>query len=92
MLGIVRLALRRTEGQLDAEYVRHIAAAKARMARVGIVNIDDADPLIQEAVVAYAKWQENFDGRGEEFHAAFDSICSELATTSGYTDWGDCRG
>ena len=91
MLDKVKLALRITTNALDSEIADLIDAALADLGIAGVVNLDNADPLIIRAVVTYCKV--NFgspeDGEYDRLKAAYDEQKAQLQTATGYTDWGD---
>lgn len=72
MLDIIKRSLRITGDTLDAEIQEQIAAAKAELARVGIVYKDT--PLHTQAVKLYIKWQYNFEGEADRYHRAFELL------------------
>lgn len=91
MLDKVKLALRITTNAFDSEIADLIDAALADLGIAGVVNLDNADPLIIRAVVTYCKV--NFgspeDGEYNRLKAAYDEQKAQLQTATGYTDWGD---
>ena len=91
MLHKVKLALRITTNAFDSEIADLIDAALADLGIAGVVNLDNADPLIIRAVVTYCKV--NFgspeDGEYNRLKAAYDEQKAQLQTATGYTDWGD---
>ena len=91
MLDKVKLALRITTNAFDSEIADLIDSALADLGIAGVVNLDNADPLIIRAVVTYCKV--NFgspeDGEYNRLKAAYDEQKAQLQTATGYTDWGD---
>lgn len=93
MLEYVKLALRMTTNAYDDELNHLIAAA---FLDLGIAGIEDdvlsesgADAIVKQAVITYCKM--NF-GEPEDFDRlkrSYDEQKAQLATATGYTDWGD---
>jgi hypothetical protein len=99
MLYKVKQALRITSNALDAEIEGLIAAAKADLRLSGIVSPDlnkkcpigDAhDPLIERAIILYAKANFGYDEGQEKYREAFEYQKCALALSSSYKR--KCRG
>lgn len=85
MLEAVKLALRIASNAYDTEITDLIAAAKLDLAGAGVVNVDEADPLIKRAIVIYAK--ANFglaNPDAEQYQRSYDRLKTHLALSADY--------
>lgn len=89
MLERVRMELGRTERTFDPLYLAQIEEAKAALSRHGVVigAEDEPKPLIRSAIVAYVKAANDFEGKGDKYMEAFNSLACELSGSTGYTSW-----
>ena len=92
MLDKVKLALRKTAAVFDSEVADYIASAKADLRLVGI-NVPEGgssdttgDPLLDRAIVLYAKSEDNFGGEGERYRKAYDYLKCALSLAGEYTE------
>jgi uncharacterized phage protein (predicted DNA packaging) len=73
----------------DAEITPLIAAALKDLETAGVTKLDDADPLIERAIVTYCKAHFGYDNAdSEKLKAAYDSIKHALTQLAEYTDGG----
>ena len=72
MLDKVKTALRILTTELDEELQDMINACKLDLELTGIVNIDEADPLIIRAAILYAKANFGFSADVNKFQSAYD--------------------
>lgn len=93
MLDKVKLALRVTASAFDEEVTDLIAAAKADLRLVGInVPKDEegspakavGDPLIERAIILYAKAEFGYNGDGERYRKAYDYLKCALSLAGDY--------
>ena len=84
MLDKVKLALRLSGTALDGEVSDLINAAIADLRLVGI-NIP-GDPLLDRAVVLYAKAEFGFNDDAERYRNAYDYLKCALSLTADYTE------
>lgn len=92
MLDKVKLALRISTYAFDEEVKDLINAAEADLEIAGITNIDESDPLIIRAVITYCKANFGESDQYDRLKVAYDEQKAQLATRTGYTDWGDTDG
>ena len=96
MIDDVRLALRLTTTAYDAELTDLINAGKADLGVAGVI-LDEtdpppatiADPLIKKAVVTYVKLHFGSPTDFDKLERTYKEQKAQLATCSGYTDWGN---
>ncbi|MBQ3229673.1 MAG: DNA-packaging protein [Clostridia bacterium] len=93
MLDKVKLALRVTASAFDEEVTDLIAAAKADLRLVGINVPEDeegspaktvGDPLIERAIILYAKAEFGYNGDGERYRKAYDYLKCALSLAGDY--------
>lgn len=87
LLEKVKINLRtKTTAFDEAEVSPLIEAAKKELLEVGVLNIDDKDPLILRAIVTYCKAHFGYDNKdSEKFIASFNSQKNFLSQNSNYT-------
>ncbi len=86
MLDKVKLAIRYKNEIFDDEIKMYIEACKSKLVSAG-VNIDkitDNDNGILNTVIAYVKWQLNFQGRGIEWEKIYKDLKLSLVLDSNY--------
>lgn len=96
MLDKVKLALRLSGTALDGEVSDLINAAIADLRLVGINVPENAgsssetlgDPLLDRAIILYAKSEDNFGGEGERHRKAYDYLKCALSLSDEYTEGG----
>jgi len=96
MLDKVKLALRLSGTALDGEVSDLINAAIADLRLVGINIPAEAgsssktlgDPLLDRAIILYAKSEDNFGGEGERHRKAYDYLKCALSLSDDYTEGG----
>ena len=90
MLDKVKLALRKTAAVFNDEVTDYINSACADLRLVGInvpeVGSSDTtgDPLLDRAIILYAKSEDNFGGEGERYRKAYDYLKCALSLAGDY--------
>ncbi len=84
MLNEVKLSLRITHSKLDKDIQCNIEACILDLKRVGVVNIDRANPLIIKAVELYCKWLYDFNNKGERYEKAYINLANALSLCGDY--------
>ena len=87
LLEIIRKRLRITHTELDEEIQSLIDACKVDFTVKGIVNYDDTDPLIIQAISLYCK--ANFglsNDDSEKYQLSYDSMIRSLALCGEYNE------
>ena len=87
LLALVKNNLRVSNNKLDDdEIVPLIEAAKKELAIAVVVTVDEADPMIRRAVIAYAKAHFGYDNpEAERFERVFNSLKNLLSQVGDYT-------
>lgn len=90
LLDKVKLALRLTVDAYDAELEGLIAAAQTDLGIAGVVVPETLDAIVERAIITYAKihFSALSDGEWSRLKASYDEQKAQLATATGYTDWG----
>ena len=71
---------------LDTEVIDLIDAAKERLRLAGIVNVDENDPLIKQAITSYAKAYFGWNNSSAGFFAnSYDLILLTLTSSTKYS-------
>lgn len=85
MLVAIRNALRIKNTVFDEEITDLINACKLDLSISGIKIIDDADPLIKQAVKTYVKANFGLDNKdGEKYMESYEAIKRHLALCGDY--------
>jgi hypothetical protein len=86
LLEQCKLALRITHSELDTEVQELIDAAKMELQLVGVINYEDTDALIVQAVKTYCKAHFGYSNpEAERFKEAFESLKNHLSLVGEYT-------
>lgn len=96
MLDKVKLALRKTAAVFDDEIEDYITSGIADLRLVGINVPENAgsssetlgDPLLDRAIILYAKSEDNFGGEGERHRKAYDYLKCALSLSDEHTEGG----
>ena len=91
MLANVKAALRITVDNYDGELSTLIDAAQTDLGIAGVVLPQELDAICERAVITYCKvhFSALTDGEYSRLKASYDEQKAQLATATGYTDWGD---
>lgn len=75
---------------LDASISMDISACMSDLQRVGIseehANDASEEPLIIKAAELYCKWQNDFNGKGEQFQRAYENLRDALSLCEDYAE------
>lgn len=90
MVNKVKLALRITTNAFDSEISDLILAAITDMQIAGVVpgNAEDADPIVQKAIITYCKMNFGLPEDYDRLKRSYDEQKAQLSNATGYTDWG----
>lgn len=84
MLESIKLALRIKSSAFDTEIVELIASAKVDLKISGIVNTDEVDPLIAQAVKIYCKANFGENKDSEKYQRSYDMLKQHLSLCGDY--------
>lgn len=91
LLEKIKLALRITVPNYDAELTDLISAAQLDLGIAGVVVPETLTAIVERAIITYCKvhFSALTDGEWSRLKASYDEQKAQLATATGYTDWGD---
>ena len=84
-----RLALRITTDAYDNEISELGDAAAIDLNIAGVVLPDELDSVVNTAINTYVKMRFGQPEDYDRLKASYDEQKAQLATATGYTDWGD---
>ena len=88
MIDDVKLALRLTTTVYDNELNDLISAGLGDLGVAGVIKDDTADALVKRAVITYCKLHFGSPADFDKLKAIYDEQKAQLASCTGYTDWG----
>ena len=91
-LADVKLALRITTNAYDNELTDLMAAAAADLGVAGVTQTSTADMLVRRASITYIKMHFGEPDEYDRLKKSYDEQKAQLATATGYTNWGDNNG
>lgn len=87
LLAAVKSDLGITHTKKDADLAAAILSAKKRLRMIGVVVLEDDDPLTRQAVKLYCRAWLNFQGDADRYSAAFEALADAMALSG---DYGGC--
>ena len=90
LLDKTKLALRVTVNNYDTDLEGLIAAAQTDLGIAGVVVPETLDAIVERAIITYCKihFSALTDGEWSRLKASYDEQKAQLATATGYTNWG----
>ncbi len=92
MLDKVKMALRIKTDAFDAELTELIAAALLDMGIAGVTQHDTDNPLVSRAVITYCKLHFGQPDDYDRLARSYAEQKGQMATATGYTEWGGTNG
>lgn len=93
MLDLVKKALRIMTDAFDDELNMLIEAACMDLGIAGVIEdaaiTNSNDALIQRAIITYCKMNFGLPEDYDRLKSSYDEQKAQLATSTGYTNWGD---
>lgn len=90
MLERIKLSIRRFHTKLDTDITSNIDACMLDLRRVGIsaaIAVSTSnDALIIKAAELYCKWQFDFEGKGDRYEKAYNSLRDSLSMCDEYIE------
>lgn len=90
MLERIKLSIRRFHTMLDDDITSNIDACMLDLRRVGIsaaIAVSTSnDALIIKAAELYCKWQYDFEGKGDRYEKAYNSLRDSLSMCDEYIE------
>jgi hypothetical protein len=89
LLDKIKLALRITVTNYDADLLALIDAAQLDLGIAGVATPSALDAIVERAIISYCKlhFSALSDGEWSRLKASYDEQKAQLATATGYTDW-----
>lgn len=90
LLEKVKLALRITVEDYDADLLSLISAAQLDLGIAGVIIPSELDAIVERAIITYCKihFSSLSDGEWSRLKSSYDEQKAQLATATGYTEWG----
>ena len=90
LLEKVKLSLRITVEDYDADLLSLISAAQLDLGIAGVIIPSELDAIVERAIITYCKihFSSLSDGEWSRLKSSYDEQKAQLATATGYTDWG----
>ena len=88
LIDNVRLSLRLTTTAYDNELTGLINGGLKDLGVAGVTNDDTTDALIERAVTTYVKIHFGSPADFDRLKKSYDEQKAQLASCTGYTDWG----
>lgn len=85
-LELCKSALRVVTTAYDEEIAEYILAAELDLGIAGVAY-DEADSLINKAIMTYVRMSFGEPDNYDKLKAAYDEQKAQLQTATGYTDW-----
>ena len=91
LLEKVKLSLRITVEDYDADLLSLISAAQLDLGIAGVIIPSELDAIVERAIITYCKihFSSLSDGEWSRLKSSYDEQKAQLATATGYTNWGD---
>lgn len=90
MLEKIKLSMRIFHTMLDLSIIQDIESCMLDLKRVGVsadaATTDSEDALIVKAAELYCKWQNDFNGKGEQFQKAYENLRDALSLCDDYAE------
>lgn len=87
-LAKVKAALRVSSNNLDDELNGLMVAAQQDLGIAGVVLPDELDEICSHAVITYCKMSFGLPEDYDRLKKSYDEQKAQLATATGYTEWG----
>lgn len=92
LLASAKLAMRITTTAFDGQIEALIQAAKLDLGVAGVVLPSELDALVQQAIITYCRVNFGQPDEYDRLKRSYDEQKAQLATCTGYTDWGRSDG
>lgn len=91
LIDKARLALRLTVNDYDEEIADLVNAAQEDLGIAGVVLPDEQSAIVTRAVITYCRMHFGIlsDGEFDRMERSYKEQKAQLATATGYTDWGN---
>ena len=90
MLEKIKLSMRIFHNVTDSSISSDISACMLDLQRVGVSKSaaveSSEDALINKAAELYCKWQNDYNGKGDQFKQAYENLRDALSLCDTYTE------
>lgn len=83
MLNAIKQSMRISHNALNNDIIDNIEMCKLDLSMAGVYCNED-DKLLQKACELYIKWQNDYQGKGEQFEKAYRSLKDAMALCGDY--------
>lgn len=91
LLTAAKLALRLSTDAFDDEITQLLNAADSDLGVAGVLT-DEDDAILRQAKITYVRMHFGQPDDYDRLKASYDEQKAQLATCTGYTDWGGADG
>ena len=88
MLEKIKLSMRIFHNAIDEDIKFNIDVCMLDLKRVGIHETvavtDSKNPLVIKAAELYCKWQNNFQGKGDQYQKAYEKLRDAMSLCESY--------
>ena len=91
LLTAAKLALRLSTDAFDQQIYSLLDAADQDLGVAGVLT-DEDDAILRQAKITYVMMHFGQPDNYDRLKASYDEQKAQLATCTGYTDWGDGNG
>lgn len=88
LIDIIKLSMRLTNNALDDDIKRNIDACLLDLERVG-VDISKKTELLNKACELYAKWQYDYQLKGERYQKNYELLRDSMSLAGEYKEQND---
>lgn len=92
MLAAAKLALRITTTAFDDQITDLLEAAQLDLGIAGVIIPTEVTAIVQQACITYVKMHFGQPDDYDRLKASYDEQKAQLATCTGYTNWGGVDG
>lgn len=89
MINKAKLTLRLTKNAYDSQIGDLIDTAFVDMQIAGVEIPENLTPIVETAALTYVSMKFGEPDKYDELKKSYDEQKAQLATFTGYTDWGD---
>ena len=89
LLAAAKLALRISTNAYDSEITRLLNSAKLDLGVAGVTLPMPMDAIVETACITYVKMHFGQPDEYERLKKSYDEQKAQLATCTGYTEWGN---
>lgn len=88
LLTAAKMALRITTNAYDSEITNLLDASKLDLGIAGVIVPDTMTAIVQQACITYVKMHFGQPDDYDRLKRSYDEQKAQLATCTGYTNWG----